>query len=239
MDTIDKLETISGLRKRKFRSKIPKFKFLSKLFNKKKAIIKELESILKSIKKIKKLKAETPEISTRGLSEKKDEIIESLLVKVFVALKDSELITPMLEFSLTDEQVRGGLVKTTVDLLKANVIPWEEIFTALKESGLAVEVVRFLLTDPETIEGEIDLILELIPRLIEEKVINLEDLLKILPHTYTTTTKTGTTTTETISFPSGGDSVLVELPITTLLTFFATNQTLVVPTPTPTVNGFL
>lgn len=178
---------INNIEKRGKLSKLfsSKPKFLKKTFSKKKSLIKELNTILKSIKKIEKLKDtegnEGNEIDKRGLSDVKDEVVETLLIKVFTALKDSELLNPIIRFSLTDDTTREGLIDVTIELLKARVIPWTDIFNALKDSGLAVDILKFLLTDPEAREGQIDLVLELIPRLLEDGVISLDDILKRIP----------------------------------------------------------
>lgn len=166
-----------------------KAKGLKKIFSKKKKLVKELEAVVFSLQKIEKIKGadddegdwEEEDGDKSSISDLKDELIETLLTKVFISLKNSDLINPILKFSLTDDKVRSSIVDITVELLKADVIPYYEIFVALRDSGLAIQVIQFLLTDPETRQGQIDLIIELIPRLLEDGVINFEDILKNLP----------------------------------------------------------
>lgn len=168
-------------------------KLIGKLYNKNKKMIKELKTIIKCLESIEKVK-NSEEYKTQELDEdfvdpdlqkrgKLDDVIEELLTKVFISLKSSQLINPILRFSLTDYEVRQGLIDITIQLLKADVIPWEEIFNALKDSGLAVDVIKFLLTDSESRSGTVDLVLELLPKLLELGVISFKDILeRIIPH---------------------------------------------------------
>lgn len=94
-------------------------------------------------------------------------LVEDVMTQVFVALKRSGLIDYVIRMSLTDEEVRAGVADITVELIRADVIPYSEVFTALQESGLALDVVKFSLTDAQTRLGLIDLVLELVPQLIE------------------------------------------------------------------------
>lgn len=165
--------------KRGVLNKIHKPSIIGKIYSKKKVLIEKFDSVLQGISEIKDLKKD--DVFENDIDEAGNSLIEGFLEKIFISLKDADLINPILKFSLTDEKVRAGLIDITIELLKADVIPWYDIFVALKDSGLAIDVIRFLLTDPETRQGQIDLIVELIPRLIEEDVINLKDLLKHIP----------------------------------------------------------
>ncbi|CAK7895459.1 hypothetical protein CAAN1_12S04698 [[Candida] anglica] len=98
--------------------------------------------------------------------EKRD-LVDDLLVKVFTALKDSGLVTSIVKMSLTDDEVRPAITEITIDLIEADVIPYEEVFVALKDSGLAVDVIRNILLDPETREGAVLLIREMVPELMK------------------------------------------------------------------------
>lgn len=85
------------------------------------------------------------------------DVLDSVLERIFAALKRSGLATSIVRMSLEDDDVRAGLTDITVDLLEAGVIPYYDIFAALKESGLAVEVAGATLTDPDTREGALAL----------------------------------------------------------------------------------
>lgn len=174
----DKVEN-DTIDKRGLLSKIHKPSIISKIYTKKKDLFDNFDKVMNGILKIKDLKSDKE--FNESLSEEDSSLIEGLLERVFIGLKNADLINPILKFSLTDEKVRAGLIDITIELLKADVIPWYEIFVALNDSGLAVDTIKFLITDPETRQGQIDLILELIPRLIEDGIISLEDLLKRIP----------------------------------------------------------
>ncbi|CAH6722493.1 hypothetical protein CLIB1444_09S04786 [[Candida] jaroonii] len=167
-------------------------KLIGKLYVKNKKMIKELKTIIKCLESIERIK-ESKEHKVQEFGEEGEEdlqkrgnldvIVEGLLTKVFVSLKSSQLINPILRFSLTDDQVRQGIIDMTIQLLQANVIPWEEIFNALKNSGLAVDVIKFLLTDPESRSGTVSLVLELLPKLLEQGIISFKDVLeRIIPY---------------------------------------------------------
>lgn len=129
-------------------------------------------------------KIELTEISETGNAiakkdeiEKRDELaqiqlesrslLDDAMTQVFVALKRSGLINYVIRLSLTDEEVRAGVADITIELIRADVIPYSEVFTAMRESGLALDVVKYSLTDAETRQGLIDLVVELVPQLIE------------------------------------------------------------------------
>ncbi|KAK6457046.1 uncharacterized protein RJT20DRAFT_134338 [Scheffersomyces xylosifermentans] len=116
-----------------------------------------------------------------GASIMKRDLVDDLLVKVFVALKDSGLINAIIKMSLTDDKVRASIVDITVDLIEADVIPYEEIFVALKDSGLAIDVIKASVLDPETRAGVVALITELIPDLLKSGAISPKDLLSSTP----------------------------------------------------------
>lgn len=105
----------------------------------------------------------------------KRDLVEDLLVKVFVALKKSGLVNAIVKMALTDCDVRPAIIEILIELLEADVIPWEEIFVALKDSGLAVDVIRELFTDPETREGLVEFTTELIPELLESGALSGKD----------------------------------------------------------------
>lgn len=94
-------------------------------------------------------------------------LLDDAMTQVFVALKRSGLINYVIRLSLTDEEVRAGVADITIELIRADVIPYSEVFNAMRESGLALDVVKYSLTDAETRQGLIDLVLELVPQLIE------------------------------------------------------------------------
>ncbi|KAG2734778.1 hypothetical protein G9P44_002784 [Scheffersomyces stipitis] len=120
----------------------------------------------------------------KGSSLVKRDLVEDLLVKVFVSLKRSGLINSIIKMSLTDDEVREGVVDIAADLLERDVIPFEDIFVALKDSGLAVDVIKFSLTDEETRGGVVALIRELLPHLIADGSINPKDLIATPPKVY-------------------------------------------------------
>lgn len=99
-------------------------------------------------------------LDTRGL-------VDDVMTQVFVALKRSGLIDHIIRMSLTDDEVRSLVASITIELIRADVIPYTEVFTALQESGLALDVVKFSLTDAETRLGLIALVMELVPQLVE------------------------------------------------------------------------
>lgn len=98
-------------------------------------------------------------------------LVDETLTRVFKTLKRSGLINDVLRMSLTDESVRESIVAVTVELIDAEVIPYEEIFDALVDSGLALDVVRFALTDEDTRDGLVQLIVDLIPELLESEAL--------------------------------------------------------------------
>lgn len=149
----------------------------------KKVVLIQLKAMEKILQKLE---------SVGGFDILSDEKTEEALTTVFVALKNSMLLNPIIRYSLTDDEIRQGIIDLTIELLKADVIPYREIFVALNESGLAIDVIKFLLTDEETRQGEIDLIIELIKQLIESGAIKLEDLLKHIPKPNPPTTTTST-----------------------------------------------
>lgn len=132
--------------------------------------VQALKKILADIKEIAKTSSEQLLI--------KRDIVDDLLYRVFVALKNSGFVNSIVKFSLTDDATRHGVVELTADLLEREVIPWEEILEALKTSGLAVDVIKHAVTDPDTRQGVIDLIIELIPQLIESGVLDLSKICK-------------------------------------------------------------
>lgn len=136
-----------------------------------KRLVTVLKSVLTSITEIKALKKTRP-VEKLG----KRDLVDDLLERVFVALKDSGLVNSIIKMSLTDDDVRPAITRLTIDLIEADVIPYEEIFEALKLSGLAVDVVKKSVTDPETRHGLVELTKELIKGLLEEDI-SLVDLL--------------------------------------------------------------
>lgn len=109
---------------------------------------------------------------------KRGDTVEYLLTKVFVALKRSGLIMPIIKMSLTNEDIRAALIDMTIQLLEADVIPYEDIFYALKDSGLALQVVGFSLQDDCTRRGLGKLIVELIPELINSGALDPRDIIR-------------------------------------------------------------
>lgn len=107
--------------------------------------------------------------------EKRGDLVEDLLVKVFVALKKSGLVNSIVKMALTDCDVRPAIIDITIQLIEADVIPYEEIFVALKDSGLATDVIEHLFTDPETREGLVAFTTELIPELLESGALSGKD----------------------------------------------------------------
>lgn len=100
------------------------------------------------------------ELEARGL-------VDSVMAQVFVALKRSGLINYVIRQSLTDAEVRAGVADITIELIRADVIPYQEVFQALQKSGLALDVVKFSLTDADTRLGLVLLVVELVPQLVE------------------------------------------------------------------------
>lgn len=94
-------------------------------------------------------------------------LIDNVMTQVFVALKRSGLINYVIRLSLTDAEVRAGVADITIELIRADVIPYQEVFHGLQQSGLALDVVKFSLTDAETRLGLVDLLMELVPQLVE------------------------------------------------------------------------
>lgn len=94
-------------------------------------------------------------------------LIDNVMTQVFVALKRSGLINYVIRLSLTDAEVRAGVADITIELIRADVIPYQEVFQGLQQSGLALDVVKFSLTDAETRLGLVELVLELVPQLVE------------------------------------------------------------------------
>lgn len=136
-----------------------------------KRLVTVLKSVLTSITEIKALK-KTRRVEKLG----KRDMVDDLLERVFIALKDSGLVNSIIKMSLTDDDVRPAITLLTIDLIEADVIPYEEIFEALKLSGLAVDVIKKSVTDPETRHGLVELTRELIKGLLEEGI-SLVDLL--------------------------------------------------------------
>jgi len=98
---------------------------------------------------------------------KRGDTVEKLLTKVFVSLKKSGLLLPIIKMTLTEYKTREATVKLIVELLEADIIPYEEIFEALNESGIVLLVTKFSLTDEETREGLGKLILQILPVLLK------------------------------------------------------------------------
>ncbi|CCE78878.1 Piso0_000912 [Millerozyma farinosa CBS 7064] len=130
-----------------------------------KKLVTVLKSVLTSITEIKALK-ESKSVENLG----KRDLVDDLLERVFVALKDSGLVNSIIKMSLTDDDVRPAITQLTIDLIEADVIPYKEIFEALKSSGLAVDVVKKSVTDPETREGLVEFTKELIKGLVAEDI---------------------------------------------------------------------
>ena len=108
-------------------------------------------------------------------------MVDDLLLKVFNLLKDSGLINEIIRMSLTDPLVRRSLTDVTARLLKARVVPWDDIFIALRRHGLAFEVVEFTLTNAETRAGLASFVVELLPRLVNAGSITPGQLLDTIP----------------------------------------------------------
>lgn len=145
---------------------------LTDLFNKGKkafSLVNVLKDVLGTIGKINEMQ----ENEEMGL-EKRD-LVEDLLVKVFVALKKSGLVNSIVKMALTDCDVRPAIIDILIELLEADVIPWEDIFVALKDSGLAVDIINELFTDLETRDGLIQFTAELIPDLLASGALSGKD----------------------------------------------------------------
>ncbi|CUM49900.1 uncharacterized protein AC631_00836 [Debaryomyces fabryi] len=145
---------------------------LTDLINKGKkafSLVNVLKDVLGTISNINEIQ----ESEEMGL-EKRD-LVEDLLVKVFVALKKSGLVNSIVKMALTDCDVRPAIIEILIELLEADVIPWEDIFVALKDSGLAVDVINELFTDPETREGLVQFTTELIPDLLASGALSGKD----------------------------------------------------------------
>lgn len=145
---------------------------LSDLLNKGKkafSLVSVLKDVLGMISKIDQIQ----DSEEMGLA--KRDLVEDLLVKVFVALKKSGLVNSIVKMALTDCDVRPAIIDILIELLEADVIPWEEIFVALKDSGLAVDVINELFTDPETREGLVQFTAELIPDLLASGALSGKD----------------------------------------------------------------
>ena len=176
---LQNIDVESDIHERFLKSKVEKIVYEKG----KKVVLIQLKAMEKILQKLE---------SAGGFDILSDEKTEEALTTVFVALKNSMLLNPIIRYSLTDDEIRRGIIDLTIELLKADVIPYREIFVALNESGLAIDVIKFLLTDEETRQGEIDLIIELIKQLIESGAIKLEDLLKHIPKPNHPTTTTST-----------------------------------------------
>lgn len=133
------------------------------------AKIEEIKGVLVDIQDILKLKV-------KGILA--DEIIEDLLTTVFISLKKSGLINGIVKKSLTDEEIRIGVISVTIELISADIIPYEEIFVALKDSGLVIDIAKATLTDPEMRNGTIQLVKEMVPELIKSGALNIRDLIQ-------------------------------------------------------------
>ncbi|CAG90357.1 DEHA2G07964p [Debaryomyces hansenii CBS767] len=133
------------------------------------SLVNVLKDVLGMISKIDQIQ----DSEEMGLA--KRDFVEDLLVKVFVALKKSGLVNSIVKMSLTDCDVRPAIIDILIELLEADVIPWEEIFVALKDSGLAVDVINDLFTDPETREGLVQFTAELIPDLLASGALSGKD----------------------------------------------------------------
>lgn len=145
---------------------------LSDLLNKGKkafSLVSVLKDVLGMISKIDQIQ----DSEEMGLA--KRDLVEDLLVKVFVALKKSGLVNSIVKMALTDCDVRPAIIDILIELLEADVIPWEDIFEALKDSGLAVDVINELFTDPETREGLVQFTAELIPDLLASGALSGKD----------------------------------------------------------------
>lgn len=146
---------------------------LTDLFKKGKkafSLVNILKDVLRTIGKINEAQESGEEMSLA-----KRDLVEDLLVKVFVALKKSGLVNSIVKMSLTDCDVRPAIIDILIELLEADVIPWEEVFVALKDSDLAVDVIKELFTDPETREGLMEFTAELIPDLLESGALSGQD----------------------------------------------------------------
>ncbi|CUM53016.1 unnamed protein product [Debaryomyces tyrocola] len=145
---------------------------LTDLLNKGKkafSLVSVLKDVLGMISKIDQIQ----DSEEMGLA--KRDLVEDLLVKVFVALKKSGLVNSIVKMALTDCDVRPAIIDILIELLEADVIPWEDIFEALKDSGLAVDVINELFTDPETREGLVQFTAELIPDLLASGALSGKD----------------------------------------------------------------
>lgn len=145
---------------------------LTDLLNKGKkafSLVNVLKDVLGMVSKINQIQ----ESEEMGLA--KRDLVEDLLVKVFVALKKSGLVNSIVKMALTDCDVRPAIIDILIELLEADVIPWEDIFVALKDSGLAVDVINELFTDPETREGLVQFTAELIPDLLASGALSGKD----------------------------------------------------------------
>lgn len=133
------------------------------------SLVSVLKDVLGMISKIDQIQ----DSEEMGLA--KRDLVEDLLVKVFVALKKSGLVNSIVKMALTDCDVRPAIIDILIELLEADVIPWEDIFDALKDSGLAVDVINELFTDPETREGLVQFTAELIPDLLASGALSGKD----------------------------------------------------------------
>lgn len=113
-------------------------------------------------------------------SESEDNQLEEWTLWALIMLKKSGIVSDTIKNSLTDDEVRHLVAELTIEILKADVIPYEEVFRALKESGLAQSIVDETLTDKATRRGLVKLIVELTPQLVELGIISGADLTKSL-----------------------------------------------------------
>lgn len=144
-------------------------------------LVSVLNEVLTDIAKVQLIKAKGGKLSSELVEvSKRDDTVEMLLTKIFSSLNKSGLLLPIIKMSMTNEKIRASLIDMTIDLIEADVIPYEEIFTALKDSGLAIEVVGFSLKDECTRKGLGKLIIEMIPELLASGALSPTDLLSLI-----------------------------------------------------------
>lgn len=144
-------------------------------------LISSLNEVLSDISKIQLIKSKAGKKFSEQIEKgQQDDTIENLLTKVFSGLKKSGLLLPIIEMTLTNEKTRAAIIDIAINLIEADVIPYEEIFDALKDSGLAIQVVGFSLKDECTRKGLVKLIVELIPELISSGALSPKEILRLI-----------------------------------------------------------
>lgn len=107
--------------------------------------------------------------------------VDGGIEKVFATLKQSGLINDILNLSLKDKIVRSSLMGLTIEKIKNEQIPWDELLMASQAHGLNIDVDKVTFAKPEIGKLLSKFVLDVIPFLVQKGYLARLDVIQKLP----------------------------------------------------------